>query len=187
MVFHFRLYMSDGNIKVRLKVGENEVEIEGLASNIEKTISLIPKMIHALPEEILKQNIREPTIQHTTEYSDLKKTFTPHNNRKISGSSKPPEIQIDRGDSLSEIITKIFSDIWGRHPRKLGEIREALQSYGQVYPKQSVAVALLRLAQSGRLRRFKGESGEYVYTASTTLTTENIRQVVPVQSKGDNY
>ncbi len=179
--------MSDGNVKVRLKVGANEVEIEGSTSNIEKIISFIPKMIQALPEEILKYNIQEPAISHIPESSRLEKYISSSNNRKISGSSKPPEIQIDRGDSLSDIVIKIFSDIWGRHPRKLGEIREALQSYGQVYPKQSVAVALLRLAQSGRLRRFKGESGEYVYTASTTLSTENIKQVVPVQSKGDNY
>jgi hypothetical protein len=179
--------MSDGNVKVRLKVGANEVEIEGSPSNIEKTISLIPKMIHALPEEILKQSMQESTIQRIPESIRLEKYISQPNNKKISGSSKPPEIQIDRGDSLSDIVIKIFSDIWGRHPRKLGEIRDALQSYGQVYPKQSVAVALLRLAQSGRLRRFKSESGEYVYTASTTLATDNIRQVVPVQSKGDNY
>lgn len=172
--------MSEGNIKVRLKVGANEVEIEGSPSDIEKTISLIPKMIHALPEEMLKQSIQEPAIQHISESDRLEKYISSANNRKISISSKPPEIQIDRGDSLSEIITKLFMDTWGRKPRKLGEIREALQSYGQVYPKQSVAVALLRLAQSGRLRRFKGESGEYVYTTSTNLATENIRRIVQV-------
>ncbi len=178
--------MSGGNIKVRLKVGVNEVEIEGSTSDIEKTISLIPKMIHALPKEMLTQNIQESTIQHIPESSRLEKYISPNNNEKTS-LAKLPEIQIDRGDSLSEIITKLFMDIWGRKPRKLGEIREALQSYGQVYPKQSVAVALLRLAQSGRLRRFKGESGEYVYTASTILATENIRQVIPIESNGDNY
>jgi len=178
--------MSEGNVKVKLKVGVNEVEIEGSTSDIEKTISLIPKMIQALPEEILAQNTQEPKIQHIPESSRLEKYISPDNNKKLS-LIKPPEIQIERGDSLSEIITKLFMNIWGRNPRKLGEIREALQSYGQVYPKQSVAVALLRLAQSGRLRRFKGESGEYVYTASTILATENIRQLVPTESKGDNY
>ena len=47
------------------------------------------------------------------------------------------------------------------------EVREALQSYGLNYPKQSVAVALLRLAKGSKIRRFKGEGGEYVYTVST--------------------
>ncbi|HYR04747.1 MAG TPA: hypothetical protein VEO75_05095, partial [Nitrososphaerales archaeon] len=42
-----------------------------------------------------------------------------------------------------------------------------LQSYGLNYPKQSVAVALLRLAKGSKIRRFKGEGGEFVYTVST--------------------
>ena len=100
--------MSDENVKVRLKVGANEVEIEGSTSNIEKTILLIPKMIQALPEEILKQNIQEPAIPHIPESDRLEKYISSSNNRKTSGSSKPPEILINRGDSLSEIITKIF-------------------------------------------------------------------------------
>jgi len=45
-------------------------------------------------------------------------------------------------------------------------VREVLQSYGMNYPKQSVAVALLRLAKATKIRRFKAEDGEFVYTAS---------------------
>ena len=48
-------------------------------------------------------------------------------------------------------------------------MREALQSYGLNYPKQSVAVALLRLAKTTKLRRFKAEDGEFVYTSASTL------------------
>ncbi|MDG6898845.1 MAG: hypothetical protein JRN24_03800, partial [Nitrososphaerota archaeon] len=55
---------------------------------------------------------------------------------------------------------------WGRERRKLSDVREALQSYGLNYPKQSVAVALLRLAKTTKIRRFKAEDGEYVYTAN---------------------
>ncbi|MFC1755742.1 hypothetical protein ACFL96_20520, partial [Thermoproteota archaeon] len=143
--------------------------------DIEKTISLIPKLIQALPEDLLKHNIFTPKPNNVPDSNHLEK-YTSSNNIKLSNSMNPPEIHIDRGDSLTEIIVKLFVQLWGSKPRKLGEIREVLQSYGQVYPKQSVAVALLRLAQSGRLRRFKGESGEYVYTASTTLAPESPRR-----------
>jgi hypothetical protein len=78
------------------------------------------------------------------------------------------------------VISKFFADPWGRSPRKLMEVREALQSYGLNYPKQSVAVALLRLAKSSKIRRFKGEGGEYVYTASTAA----IHIPTPVQPSG---
>lgn len=173
--------MPNGNVKIKLKVGANEVEIEGSTSDMEKAISLIPEMIKALPEEMLEQNLQIPPPQHTPESSRLENYIPSSNIVKPSQPSGFPEIHINRGDSLSDIIIKLFTDLWGRNPRKLGEVREALQSYGQVYPKQSVAVSLLRLAQSGRLRRFKGEGGEYVYTASTTLTAEDVGRVAPVQ------
>lgn len=179
--------MTEGNIRIKLKVDANEVEIEGSTQDIEKTISLIPKLIQALPDDLLKHNIFTPKPNNITESSRLEK-YMSSNNIKLSDSLNPPEIHIDRGDSLTEIIVKLFVQLWGNNPRKLGEIREVLQSYGQVYPKQSVAVALLRLAQSGRLRRFKGENGEYVYTASTTLAPESFgRSTISIQSKGDNY
>ena len=78
---------------------------------------------------------------------------------------------LQKSDSLSEIVSKIFKESWGRKPRKLNQVREVLESYGLIYPKQSVAVTLLRLAQSGKLRRFKDE-GEFVYTASTSLSAQ---------------
>ncbi len=83
------------------------------------------------------------------------------------GTPAQPMIAVEKGDSLSDIISKFFADQWGRAPKKLSDVREALQAYGLNYPKQSVAVALLRLAKNSKIRRFKSEGGEYVYTAST--------------------
>ncbi|MCP8309767.1 MAG: hypothetical protein H3Z53_04590, partial [archaeon] len=85
-----------------------------------------------------------------------------------------PEIKVERDDSLPNVITKFFKDEWGRHPRKLSDVRDVLESYGLIYPKQSVAVALLRLAKEGKLRRFKDEGGEFVYTSSTSLTISSL-------------
>ncbi len=70
---------------------------------------------------------------------------------------------------LGDILSKFFADQWGKSPRKLSDVREALQSYGLSYPKQSVAVALLRSAKGSKIRRFKGDGGEFVYTASTSM------------------
>ncbi len=172
--------MPSGNVKVKLRVGANEVEIEGSLLDIEKTVTLIPEMIKTLPKQIQQQN-SEINIPKNIPESILQNYMIRPNINKYSQLSKFPEINVDKGDSLSDIIIKIFLDDWGRNPRKLGEIREALQSYGQVYPKQSVAVALLRLAQSGRLRRFKGEGGEYVYTASTSLTADESERIATIK------
>jgi len=85
------------------------------------------------------------------------------------GTSELPDVTLEKGDSLADVIGKFFSCPWGRERRKLSDVREALQSYGLNYPKQSVAVALLRLAKTTKLRRFKAEDGEYVYTSASTL------------------
>ena len=80
-----------------------------------------------------------------------------------------PEITINKSDSLTDVLLKLFTSNWSNNPKKLNEIREILQLYGLMYPKQTVAVTLLRMAKSGRLRRFKSNTGEYVYTASNSL------------------
>jgi hypothetical protein len=76
---------------------------------------------------------------------------------------------VEKGESLPSIMTKLFGFSWGRTPRRLIEVKGALESFGLVYPRQSVAVALLRLAQEGKLRRFKGPDGDFLYTSSTSL------------------
>lgn len=55
-----------------------------------------------------------------------------------------------------------------------------LQSYGLNYPKQSVAVALLRLAISSKIRRFKGEGGEFVCTSAISIAAPIVRESVAV-------
>jgi len=53
-----------------------------------------------------------------------------------------------------------------------------LETFGLIYPKQSVAVALLRLAKEGKLRRFKQPDGEFVYTVPTSLLSTELKPEV---------
>ena len=128
-------------------------------AHIREAISLIPEIAAKFPET--RGELRHIISPNEPTSSPPPVDFQPQ--------SDLPTITLEKGDSLSEIITKFFADQWGKSPRKLSEVRDALQSYGLNYPKQSVAVALLRLAKSSRMRRFKSESGEYVYTASTSM------------------
>ncbi len=127
------------NIKIRVKVGSNEIEVESPIELMQDSIEFIPKVMKMM---------------------------------KDSKDSNLPAITIDKNDSLSDIILKIFKEDWGRDTRRLSDVISILESYGLSYPKQSVAVTLMRLAQSGRLRRFKNEDGEYVYTASIQLSNK---------------
>ncbi len=155
-----------GNVRIKVKSGESEAEVEASLPAIREAIELIPAILAKLPRTSAEAAppIIEQTSEVATHHPGEPTSVTTH-----AGVTPPsvPTVTVEKGDSLSDVITKFFADAWGRSPKKLMEVREALQSYGLNYPKQSVAVALLRLAKGSRIRRFKGEGGEYVYTAST--------------------
>ncbi len=163
------------SVKIRVKSGESEAEIEATLANIREAIELIPQVLSKLPISRAESRLEHPRPSDST---------VPQAAEPIPASPGPasassiPTVTIEKGDSLSDVISKFFFDPWGRSPRKLMEVREALQSYGLNYPKQSVAVALLRLAKGSKIRRFKGEGGEYVYTASTGA----VRMTSPAQT-----
>ena len=142
--------------KIRVKLGSAEAEVEAEPEHLREAIELIPDVVAKLPGA--GAHGIEGVKAMPTERNDG--PAVPH------GPAQPPVIALEKGDSLADIIGKFFADSWGRDRRKLSDVREALQSYGMNYPKQSVAVALLRLAKATKIRRFKAEDGEFVYTAS---------------------
>ncbi len=144
--------------KIRIRSGQSEVEVEADPEHLKEAIDLVPELASKLPaqsHEIAREKDRpaEPIPEVTGQ----------------GFSSKLPMAVLEKGDSLADVIGKFFSGPWGRERRKLSDVREALQSFGLNYPKQSVAVALLRLAKTTKLRRFKAEDGEYVYTSALTM------------------
>ncbi|MGQ9719652.1 MAG: hypothetical protein ACUVWK_07455 [Nitrososphaerales archaeon] len=155
--------MSESVVKIKVRLGVNEAEIEAPISAIKEAISLIPELVQHLPQSTL-QPLRTK-LEAVREAPPKEEVMGEEKQRII------PEIRVEKDDSLPDVITKFFKDEWGKHPRKLNDVKDALESYGLIYPKQSVAVALLRLAKDGKLRRFKDESGEFVYTSSTSLVT----------------
>jgi len=164
-----------------VRSGQSEAEIEAEAGRIREAIELIPEIVSRLPAQRVERpsqevGIREPS---TAQLSPSSTTAA-----DASYPGQQPRITVEKGDSLSDIVSKFFGDPWGKTPRKLSEVRETLQSYGLNYPKQSVAVALLRLAKSSRIRRFKSAGGEYVYTTSTSMITGPSQVLVLPDSDG---
>lgn len=167
------------NVKIRIKAGGSEAEVEAPLSDIRQAIELIPEILAKLPQSSTERKPESVTspMQAPASHAPEPASVAP---QTPTAHSSAPIVTVEKGDSLSDVISKFFADPWGRNPKKLMEVREALQSYGLNYPKQSVAVALLRLAKSSKIRRFKGEGGEYVYTASTGA----VRIPAPMQATG---
>ncbi len=153
------------SIKIRVKVGVGEVEIESPVDSLDKVIDSIPSLLDRVSSALASIPSSNNIISYPQPSSDA-------NIHDTYNESTLPDIRIDKGDSLSDIILKIFKTPWGRSARRLSDVKRVLEHYGLSYPKQSVAVTLLRLAQHGKLRRFKGQDNEFVYTASTELLTE---------------
>jgi len=142
--------------KIRVKLGSAEAEVEAAPEHLREAIDLVPD----LASKLTGYESKISDVAQLQSQDGLRDALVPFS------PSSVPMVVLDKGDSLSDVIGKFFSDPWGRDRRKLSDVREALQSYGLNYPKQSVAVALLSLAKTTKLRRFKAEDGEFVYTSS---------------------
>jgi hypothetical protein len=144
-------------VKLRVKLGAAEAEVEADLEHLKEAIDLLPELMKKLPAGEAPR-IDAQAVQRQVATSQVDQRTQP---------SSLPLVTVEKSDSLADIIIKFFADPWGRERRKLLDVRDTLQSYGLNYPKQSVAVALLRLAKTTKIRRFKAEDGEYVYTSST--------------------
>lgn len=145
-------------VKIRVKLGAAEAEVEAESEHLREAIDLIPELVSKMPGA-------------SAERMELRNEPDEATPQQQAGPTQLPSVSVDNNDSLADIIGKFFADPWGRERRKLSDVREALQSYGLNYPKQSVAVALLRLAKTTKIRRFKAEDGEYVYTTNAVAVS----------------
>jgi hypothetical protein len=163
------------SLRVRVKVNNSEIEIETSdVDRLQEAVNAAAKLLDALSlkqtashqeDELVKAMVGGKLV----EQPQVSVSIT-EEDQGLNVISELPDIRISKDDTLPTVIVKMFSTEWGRKPRKLMEIKNALDSYGMVHPKQSVAVTLLRLAKSGKLRRFKDSKGEYVYVAGPEIT-----------------
>ncbi|MGC8555653.1 MAG: hypothetical protein ACP5NG_01370 [Conexivisphaera sp.] len=145
--------MSAGlRVRVRTSGGEVEIEVSD-PSSVDAAIEAASRIMRELESRPAAPPAPEPAQQAPeAEAQQL----------DLAAPGELPALRVERGDSLADVIRKMFASEWGSRPRRLSEIMGVLESHGLIYPKSSVAVALLRLARDGDLRRFK-EGGEYVY------------------------
>jgi len=151
--------------KIRVKLGVAEAEVEADLERLKEAIELVPDLVAKLPAADAQRSV--PLAAGQVRFDAVQPDHL--------GLSQLPAVTLEKTDSLADVIGKFFADPWGRERRKLSDVREALQSYGLNYPKQSVAVALLRLAKATKIRRFKAEDGEFVYTVSGPVSAAPVR------------
>lgn len=139
------------DFSLRVKIGENEVEIRGARDEVIKTIDDLPSLIANVNEAF------ESTKPKTVAKLVVKREMA----KEEAVSQKYPKIQST--EKCDEAIIKILESDWGKwRPRTVTELKEALKANEMDFPNRALASALLVLANKGILRRWKTDAG-YVY------------------------
>jgi len=140
-----------GNFVFRVKVGEFEVEINGVREEVLKTIGELPGLMGDVYRafEGLKPKA-ETTVTVKQEGAKVEALM-----------QKPPKIV--RTNKCDEAVLRILETDWGKwRPRTVGELKEALRANELSFSGRILAGVLMGLVRKRRIRRWKTDSG-YVY------------------------
>jgi hypothetical protein len=132
--------------RVSVRIGEFQVELEGTHGNVKKLMGKeLFDFIKGLQET---KQILTPSEIITPEVSTEEEAVPP----------------LGRPSTTMEALSQLFKTEWGRKPRQLSEIMQALEANGLYYKKPVVATILVQLIKKKELRRL-GMKGNFQYVA----------------------
>ncbi len=146
--------MSHPPFHLKVRIGEMEVELGGEKSEVlaalDELPSIVEKVSASFPIEVqsARQRPKKPQENHENE-------------------SLP---QIPRTTQCSEAVTSLLTDDWGKTPRTISELREAMEANAVFFPKTTLSGVLVWLVKKGTVRRYKDKKRGYLYTMNTPET-----------------
>jgi hypothetical protein len=123
----------------RVKMGQMEIEISGTREEVMKTIEELPQLMETVSKAFKLTKKGEETSQ--------------------SASSVFPSIS---SSGCSEAVLQLLASDWGRQPRGLTELGEALKANAVYYPSTTLSGVLSWLVRKNKIKRWKTDKG-YVY------------------------
>jgi hypothetical protein len=123
----------------RVKVGQHEIEISGTRDEVIETLEELPRLM----ENVLKAF----------------ETIKTQKEKLQAGNPVFPSIS---ASSCSEAILQLLASDWGRQPRTLPELGEALKTNAVYYPSTTMSGVLAWLVRKNKIKRWKTDMG-YVY------------------------
>jgi hypothetical protein len=122
----------------RVKIGQREIEISGTREEVMKAIEELPQLME--------------TVSKAFESTKNKETAQP------TGSVYPSV----SASGCSEAVLQLLASDWGKQPRSLPELGEALKANSVYYPSTTVSGVLSWLVRKNKIKRWKTDKG-YVY------------------------
>ena len=131
------------SFKIRVRVGEHEVELEGTREEVYATLDELPDIIGKVNDAL--QGVAKPKSARS----------------KPAGELSFPKI--DYTNQCSEAITSLLTTGWGHTPRTIGDLREAMEANVIFFPKSTMSGVLNWMIKKGSLRRWKDKKRGYLY------------------------
>ena len=138
---------------LRVRIGDMEVELGGEKSEVLSTLDdlddIVEKITGAFNEESRTKPVKTVKIEKPEEESDT--------------INYP---KIERTSQCSNAVVGLLATDWGRTPRAIGELREAMEANAVFFPKTTLSGVLVWLVKKGRLRRWKDKKRGYLYVVN---------------------
>jgi hypothetical protein len=123
----------------RVKMGQREIEISGTREEVMKTLEELPQLMETVSKA-------------------FESTKTAKENKQHTGSAYPSV----SASGCSEAVLQLLTSDWGKQPRSLPELGEALKANAVYYPSTTVSGVLAWLIRKNKIKRWKTDKG-YVY------------------------
>jgi hypothetical protein len=123
----------------RVKIGQREIEISGTREEVMKAIEELPQLVEIVSKA-------------------FESTKTTKENKQPTGSAYPSV----SASGCSEAVLQLLASDWGRQPKTLPELGEALKANAVYYPSTTVSGVLSWLVRKNKIKRWKTDKG-YVY------------------------
>lgn len=137
--------MSRPPFRIRVRMGDLEVEIGGEREQVLSTLDELNGIVEKVSDAF---NLDARTSQP----EQVKTTPEPMMFPKIP-----------RTTQCGDAVTTLLSTDWGKTPRTIAEIREAMEANAIFFPKTTLSGVLVWLVKRNKVRRWKDKKRGYVY------------------------
>jgi hypothetical protein len=128
---------------VKVRIGDKELEIGGSKEEVLSTLADLDSIIEKVTKAFNQKGVETQARQ------------------KKNGDVKYPKIQ--HTTQCSEAIVSLLETEWGKTPRNIGELREAMEANAIFFPKSTISGVLSWQIKRGSLRRWKDKKRRYLY------------------------
>jgi hypothetical protein len=142
--------MSRPPFVLRVKIGEMEVELGGIKDEVISTLDDLDGIVEKVSDAF---NLREK-----------RKAQKAESPKAQSQTLMFPRIA--RTTQCGEAVVSLLTTEWGRTPRTISELREAMEANAIFFPKTTLSGVLVWLVKKGKIRRWKDKRRGYLYVLS---------------------